>query len=126
MSQWKIFNHSHLRNKLFQRFAALQPSAPANSIIFLQGGHHQTREFVDTDIPFRQESNFFYVTGVQDPDCAAALNLQTKEFCLFVPHLDDAYALWCGDFPSNDEYKQLTGADSVYVRHSLLGIELAY
>jgi Xaa-Pro dipeptidase len=110
MTLWKhIFNHSKQRARLFQRFTDATPG----SVVFLEGGNTEHRLYTDTEVLFRPESNFYYVTGVQDPGCACALNLNTKEFVLFVPPLDDGYALWCGDFPSNSEYQQLTGADQV-------------
>lgn len=116
MTKWHhIFNHSIHRTRLLQRFANIELPANKTSVVFLEGGFTSNRPYCDTELLFRPESNFFFLSGVQDPDCACALNLNTKEFALFVPALDDAYALWCGDFPSNEEYKELTGADLVYV-----------
>jgi hypothetical protein len=54
---------------------------------------------VDTDHEelFRQESYFAYLTGVVDPDCWATIELPSGHSTLFIPRLDDEYAVWMGE-----------------------------
>ncbi|KAJ3113610.1 hypothetical protein HDU96_003141 [Phlyctochytrium bullatum] len=70
--------------------------------VYLKGGSIACRRWTDTEEPFRQESNFFYLTGVEDPDCHLVISLKTKESTLIVPKYDDDYTLWCGAPPSVD------------------------
>ncbi|KAI8847359.1 peptidase M24, structural domain-containing protein [Chytridium lagenaria] len=68
--------------------------------IYVKGGSVLTRRWTDTEEPFRQESNFYYLTGVEDPDCHLVVSLKTQESTLLVPRYDDDYTLWCGAPPS--------------------------
>ncbi|MDC0592599.1 aminopeptidase P N-terminal domain-containing protein, partial [Balneolaceae bacterium] len=72
-------HHQH-RNKLYALFSQTQ-----QSIIFLEGAKVMYRYQTDYEFAFRQESNFWYVSGVNEPDCAAILDIDSKEFHLFVP-----------------------------------------
>jgi hypothetical protein len=42
---------------------SLHPSLPPNTWAFLVGGLESNLGYSDTEIPFRQESNFLYLTG---------------------------------------------------------------
>lgn len=54
-------NHAHL---LVQRLLKLNPSTgPALHHIVLQGSKVVSRDDTDRELPFRQESNFAYLTG---------------------------------------------------------------
>ncbi|KAL0485409.1 Xaa-Pro dipeptidase [Acrasis kona] len=67
----------------------------------------------DVDAEFRQESNFYWVTGCNEPDCAALVNIDDEQFVMLTPDLDDDHALWCGDFPLPEDYKTVLGANKV-------------
>ncbi len=61
---------------------------------------------VDTDHEelFRQESYFAYLTGVVEPDCWATIELPSGRSTLFVPRLDDEYAVWMGELKAPAEF----------------------
>ena len=42
---------------------SIDPSLPPNTWAFLVGGQDTTLGYSDTEVPFRQESNFLYLTG---------------------------------------------------------------
>lgn len=81
-----------------------------HDLVFLKGGESECKFDSDTDIKFRQESNFFYLTGCLEPDCCCLIDCETKEFTLFAPlfTLDDE--LWIGHKKSLQEQKELYSA----------------
>jgi hypothetical protein len=73
---------------------------------------------VDTDHEelFRQESYFAYLTGVVEPDCWATIELPSGRSTLFVPRLDDEYAVWMGELRAASEFgAQYRFEDARYV-----------
>lgn len=46
--------------------------------------------------PFRQRRYFFYLTGVNLPDCHATYQLNTKKLTLYIPPTNPAAVLWSG------------------------------
>ena len=101
-------HHQH-RNKLYSLFSQTQ-----QSIIFLEGAKVMYRYQTDYEFAFRQESNFWYVSGVNEPDCAAILDIDSKEFHLFVPKRDAQYAVWHGYVKSLDQYRTEYAPDHVH------------
>ncbi|KAI8597539.1 peptidase M24, structural domain-containing protein [Dissophora ornata] len=74
----------------------LSKHARHNAIILVKGNAAQLRDNTDTDLPFRQESNFFYLSGVQDPDCYFIYDFSHSKSYLIAPDLDPAKAIWTG------------------------------
>ena len=62
--------------------------------------------------PFRQDSNFAYLTGVQEPGFAVAIDSETGFTVLLVPYLNPDLVVWMGAQPSLDDLAELYGADS--------------
>lgn len=111
-------NNSDIRRHFFP-YAQQQLSSQQNSAIFLHGGQSTLRTpTADTDALFRQESNFYYLTGCLEPDCFALLHVATQKFALFVPRYGDEYALWCGEYPEVEDFKKKLGADLVLYNDS--------
>ncbi|KAL9657442.1 hypothetical protein ABK040_016711 [Willaertia magna] len=80
---------------------------------FLSGSQTKLRTpSSDVELTFRQESHFFYLTGVNEAECSVLLSPENRKSCLFIPQLDDEYALWCGDYPEKEDYLKL-GFDRV-------------
>ncbi|TNE70278.1 aminopeptidase P family protein [bacterium] len=92
--------HLH-RKKLVSLFDQSIPS-----VIFLQSGKIGYKYNTDTELPFRQESNFIYLTGVTEPDFACAIDVQTGEYTLFSPQRDTQYAVWHGYITPQETYKK--------------------
>nr|CAG4718440.1 unnamed protein product [Naegleria fowleri] len=85
-----------------------------NAAYFIQGGDIKLRtNNSDVELTFRQESNFYYLSGCSEPGCALLLNPSISESVLFVPQYDDEYALWCGEYPVAEDYKQKLGFSRV-------------
>lgn len=100
--------HEH-RTKLYQLF-----SETHQSLIFLSGAKVMYRYNTDYEFAFRQESNFWYLTGVNEPDCAAILDIDAKEFHLFVPKRDAQYAVWHGYVKSLEQYRKEYSPDHIH------------
>ncbi|NEQ32823.1 MAG: M24 family metallopeptidase, partial [Leptolyngbya sp. SIO4C5] len=70
----------------------------------------------DVEYPFRQESDFFYLTGFNEPEAVAVLAPHHEEhrFVLFVQPKDLAKETWTGYRVGVERAKELYGADEVY------------
>ncbi|PRP83816.1 xaa-Pro dipeptidase [Planoprotostelium fungivorum] len=65
-------------------------------VIFHSGGHILNRYDTDVEYAFRQESNFFYLTGVEEPGFHVLINVADGQSILVAPDLDLDEALWRG------------------------------
>lgn len=86
------------RAKLFEIFDESE-----TGWVYMKGASVQHRYDTDTEIAFRQESNFWYVSGVGEADFHLILDLVSREFHLFAPKRDTLYAVWNGRVPSREE-----------------------
>jgi Xaa-Pro aminopeptidase len=70
----------------------------------------------DVDYNFRQDSNFFYLTGFNEPEAVAVLapNHAEHQFVLFVRPKDLEKETWSGRRVGVDAAKELYGADVAY------------
>lgn len=86
-----------------------------NSLAVLQSAKYKTRSN-DTEYPYRQESNFFYLTGFKE-DNAALVFVKTKgstKTYLFVQKKDAALELWSGKRLGAKEASKEFNVDGVY------------
>jgi Xaa-Pro dipeptidase len=81
--------------------------------VFLEGGISETRFDSDHEPIFRQESYFWYLSGVKEPDCSLVVHVETGATCLFVPHLAASYATIMGPIRTFDEWKNIYLVDQV-------------
>ena len=145
------------RRKLADRLAALalakkkekkesendNDNANANNIIkkyvvVMKGGPSPTRYDTDNEPIFRQESYFWWLTGVKEPDCSLVITIDCScsvdvdddadddaktpkiEYALFVPKLPASYATMMGKIRTLEEWKHLYGVDGgVYFNDDL-------
>lgn len=87
--------HSHL---LLRRLIAQNPATgPAHHFIYLLGETTQVRHDTDRELPFRQESNFAWLTGCEVPGAAVTISCEyqggeldesTVETRLYLPEVD--------------------------------------
>lgn len=92
-------NHLH-RDKLFSLLDEEE------GIIYMKGGELMYRHETDYEFPFRQESNFWYLTGVNEPDFHLVLDLSSGEYHLFAPKRDAQYAVWHGRVKSREQLQE--------------------
>lgn len=97
------------REKLFDLF-----EETADTLVYLRGASVQTRHDTDTEIPFRQESRFWYLSGVSEPDYHLLLDLSSRTLHLFTPRRDTQYAVWNGRVRTEEEILQAYGPDALH------------
>ncbi len=69
----------------------------------------------DTEFPFRQDSDFWYLTGFDHPDAVAILSTRDgPSFTLFVQPRDPAAETWTGYRPGVDGALEDYGADAAH------------
>lgn len=106
-------NKSH-RDKLFSLF-----DEEENAIVYMKGAELMYRYDTDYEFPFRQESNFWYLTGVNEPDFHLILDLEKQEYHLFVPNRSSQYAVWHGYVKSKEQYQEEYNPDHLHYEGKL-------
>jgi Xaa-Pro aminopeptidase len=91
-----------------------------DSVALLIGATPVTRS-ADTEYPFRQNSDFWYMTGFDHPNAVAVLRKGPgPEFTLFVEPRDSAAETWTGYRPGLEGAKRDYGADVAFPAEELL------
>ncbi|EYB80894.1 hypothetical protein Y032_0397g692 [Ancylostoma ceylanicum] len=95
--------------------AALKGKTTPGSVVLLQGGSEKNRYNTDAeDLPFRQESYFFWAFGVHESDFFGAIDVDSGKSCLFAPTLDPSYAIWDGKINDENWFKNKYEVDDVH------------
>src|ERR1051326_6496265 len=111
----------------------LRRMAP-KSVAIIPGGH-DTRRSNDTHYRFRQDSDFFYLTGFEEPDALAVIKLEAdKKYTLFVRPRDPEREIWDGRRAGVEGAKREFGANESFpvqdfdshLREILDGAEVLY
>ena len=108
--------HAGNRAKLAERMGS-----GVRGVALLQGGDQTTRYDTDHEPVFRQESYFQYLFGVSEGGCYGALSLPEGKATLFIPKLGVDYEVFCGKYPSTDDFKTKYGVDDVKYLDELPG-----
>lgn len=109
-------HHQH-REKLISLFDDNQ-----NGVIYVQGADIMYRYSTDYEFPFRQESNFWYLTGANEPNCSLIIDLKKEEYHLFVPKRDAQYAVWHGYVKTEEQYKEEYNPDFLHYENDILTV----
>uniref|UniRef100_A0A1I7UEL2 Xaa-Pro dipeptidase n=1 Tax=Caenorhabditis tropicalis TaxID=1561998 RepID=A0A1I7UEL2_9PELO len=98
-----------------QRLAeSLKSNVPANSVVLLQGGNETNRYNTDAaDLPFRQESYFYWTFGVTENAFFGMFDVATGKTTLLAPRLDPSYAIWDGKINDEKYFKEKYAVDDV-------------
>lgn len=78
------------------------PQTPKNAVIYHKGSVSSTRDDTDVEVDFRQESNFFYLSGVEFAGFHIIIVLGTGKIFLVKPTISPAEQLWKG-IPETDQ-----------------------
>lgn len=97
------------RDRTIKRMKA----AGADGAILIYGLPEPGRPLCDFEPAFRNESCFYWLTGVNEADCAIYIDLATGKNVLFYPDLPAELAIWMGPLPKNDDVKTRYGMDEV-------------
>lgn len=84
-------------------------SCEGNAAIVIPGLHDHYRPRSDQDPYFRQDSNFWYITGVNIPGCEVYVDIKTGKTVLFHAEVEEDFEMWAGPQPTladvRDKYK---------------------
>ena len=87
--------------------------------IILAAGHLANRNH-DVEYEFRQDSTFWYFTGLDEPDAVAVLRPGAdKPYVLFVNPFDPKYVIWVGQRVGVEGATALLGADEAFTVEEL-------
>ncbi len=83
-----------------------------NSVAIIPAAHEKTRSY-DTEYKFRQDSDFWYLTGFPEPDAIAIIDPQNKRspYTLYVRPRDPLMETWFGRREGVDGAKKNYGAN---------------
>lgn len=85
-----------------------------NSVAILPAAREVTRSN-DTEYRFRQDSDFYYLTGFSEPDAVAVVAPSREErYTLFVRPRDKEKEIWTGRRAGVEGAKEVHGADAAY------------
>ena len=83
-------------------------------VVILPAAHEAIRSH-DTEYPFRQDSDFYYLTGFPEPDAKAVFRPgHEKPYVLFVRPRDREKEIWTGYRIGVEGALERYGADEVY------------
>ena len=106
-------HHLH-REKLFSLL-----DDEESAIVYMKGAELMYRYDSDYEFPFRQESNFWYLTGVNEPDFHLILDLKEQKYHLFAPKRDSQYAVWHGRVKSKEQLQEEYQPDHLHYEGKL-------
>ena len=93
----------------------LLPNYERSSILLLKSGSHIYRYNTDVLLNnFLQESNFYYLSGVKEPDTLLLVDLNSEKFKLFLKFPNDDYKIW-NYTPTLEEIEQKYGLETKYL-----------
>ena len=69
-----------------------------NSFIIIDGGKRKIRNN-DIEYNFRQDSSFYWLTGINEPDYKLAINCFQKKLIIVPPIFNETYLIWNGKMP---------------------------
>src|SRR5439155_16504475 len=77
----------------------------------------EARRSNDTEFPYRPDTDFFYLTGFEEPEAVAVLSKKpgAKPFTLFVRAKDKERETWTGRRAGPDGAQSRFGADEAFV-----------
>ena len=86
-----------------------------NSIAIIPAAHEQTRSY-DTEFKFRQDSDFWYLTGFPEPDAVAVIDPQNRKspYTLYVRPRDLEMETWFGRREGVEGAVKNYGADRAF------------
>lgn len=102
-------------NEFKQRRKRLMRQMKKRSLALIAGAP-AVRRNRDAEYPYRQSSDFYYLTGFNEPDSVAVFvpGREQGEFILFCREYDETMAIWTGRHAGLDGAREQFGADEAY------------
>ncbi len=90
-------------------------------LVLLMGNAESPMNYADNVYPFRQDSSFLYFVGLDHPDLAAVLDLDSGEDTVFGDELTIDHIVWMGDQPTLVDRAARIGISRTRPRADLAG-----
>lgn len=84
-----------------------------DGIILLLGNEESPMNYTDNVYPFRQDSNFLYFVGIDQPHLATVIDVDNNSVTLFGDDLTIDHIIWMGSQPSLNELAERSGITEV-------------
>jgi Xaa-Pro aminopeptidase len=94
-------------------------------LLLLPGNGESPMNYADNAYPFRQDSTFLYYFGLDQPDLAGVMDLDTGRVMLFGDELTVDHIVWMGDLPTIAERAERAGVLDTRPRSELAGVVAA-
>ncbi|KAJ5488231.1 hypothetical protein N7453_011685 [Penicillium expansum] len=91
----------------------------SSGLIFLSGQPTINLRDSDQSRPFRQRRYFYYLSGVDEPDCSLTYDIEQDLLTLYVPDFDLHRAIWMGPTLSREDAQDRYDVDHVRYEASL-------
>ncbi|KAI9721741.1 MAG: hypothetical protein M1812_002076 [Candelaria pacifica] len=85
----------------------------SQGLIYLPGQATHILEDSDQTRPFRQRRYFYYLSGVNEPDCALTYDIESEFLTLYLPPTDPETFIWNGKALTIDAAKATYDVDDV-------------
>ncbi|GJJ77704.1 Xaa-Pro dipeptidase [Entomortierella parvispora] len=82
-------------------------------LVYLKGDVLKERHDTDVELTFRQESNFYYLTGFAEHDAHVLFDLKTQKMTLLPYKLPEDHIVWMGMPPTEAELHTKYEADEI-------------
>jgi len=115
LSAFIVNNDSMTKNEFKRRRKQLLRSLGKGNIAIVTSASECVRNR-DIEFPYRQDSDFFYLTGFNEPDAIAVFlpGRMQGEYILFCREFDSEKALWTGAFTGLKGAQETYGADDAF------------
>lgn len=102
------------QNRILKLIASVE-----RGIIILPGNTNSPINYKDNYYPFRQDSNFLYFIGINQPDLAAIIDCESGKVTLFGNEHSMDDIIWMGESPTLKEQATAIGILNVMPLHTL-------
>lgn len=105
--------YSIFPNIFFSRNRALlKEKLPKNSCAIIYSNDLHSLN-ADSEILFKQNSNFFYLTGIEKPNTALLIFSENKPDILFIPKVGEYEKIWEGDLLTTQKATKISGINEI-------------
>jgi Xaa-Pro aminopeptidase len=89
---------------------------PEHFLVFT--AHSMVQSAADIAYPFRQDSSFWYFTGIEEPDIWLTIDTETNTSVLYLPQKNEYQNEWDGEF-DHTELQKTSGIDEIRFKSDL-------
>jgi Xaa-Pro aminopeptidase len=91
----------------------------SEGLVVLPGNGESPMNYADNPYPFRQDSTFLYYLGLDQPDLAGVIDVESGEATLFGDELTVEQVVWTGELPTIAERAEQAGVTDTRPRAAL-------